>query len=186
MHENRTSGARTSRKWSRSWRGLVSLLLLLPAVVALSAAPTQAVGPGNFGTIKVHAADSDPDQPDNEPKVCAFNIEGFGFEEGFEGYIEFEVWGGDAPTGEAAGPYESGTADGDGYFATEYFNVDGGPVIQDGHYKVTLYGKFNGKPDYEGDKAKSKVFKVECPQTPTAPMPEDKCEPAYGTNADFQ
>ncbi|PKH39380.1 hypothetical protein CXG46_14170, partial [Nocardioides alpinus] len=149
-------------------------------------------GAGNSGTIKIHAQDSPPGTESNEPHVCAFNIEAFGFDEGFDGYIEFDVQGGDGPTGVAAGPYVVGPADAAGYFATDYFNVAGGQIIQNGHYKVTLFGKFNdGRINYDDVKAKSKVFKVDCPPpppptpaTPVGATAADVCEPATGPTND--
>ncbi|MCP3420674.1 hypothetical protein [Nocardioides pinisoli] len=170
-------------------RRLLALALLLPAMAALSVGPAQAAG--NSGTIKIHAEGSPSGTESNEPHVCAFDVEAFGFDEGFEGYIAFEVQGADGPTGVAAGPFEVGPADATGYFASDYFNVAGGEVIQNGHYKVTLYGKFNGRIDYEDVKAKSKVFKVDCPApppptpvAPTAPTKADVCEPATGPTDD--
>ena len=174
---------------SRRLRRLLALTMMVPAMAALSIAPAQAGG--NTGTIKVHAEGSPSGTESNEPQVCTFNIEAFGFDEGFDGYIEFDVQGGDGPTGVEAGPFVVGPADAEGFFATDYFNTATGPVIQDGHYKVTLYGKFNGAIDYEDEKAKSKVFKVDCPDappptpaTPAVATASDVCEPATGPTND--
>ena len=66
-----------------------------------------------------------------------------------------------------------------------YFNVANGPVIKDGHYKVTLFGKFNdGRINYDDVKAKSKVFKVDCPAPPPPPPPPTPASPAAATAAD--
>ena len=159
---------RGSRGLRRLW-GFLALALVVPAMAVLSIAPAQAGG--NSGTIKIHAEGSPSGTESNEPHVCGFNIEAFGFDEGFDGYITFEVQGGDGPTGVAAGPFAVGPANAAGYFATNYFNVANGPVIKDGHYKVTLFGKFNGRINYEDVKAKSKVFKVDCPAPPPPPRP---------------
>lgn len=148
------------------------LLVLVALALAASAVFTganPASATGNNGTIKVHALGSEPGSESNEPQVCAFNLEFFGFDEGTDGYVMFDVQGGDGPTGVAAGPFAVGPANADGYFESEYFNVEGGPVIANGHYKVTMYGKFNGEPNYEDVKAKSKVFKVDCPPTEEPP-----------------
>ena len=64
----------------------------------------------------------------------------------------FDVQGGDAPQGEAAGPFVFGPADASGYAASQTFSPPAG------HYKATLYGK----ADLTDVKAKSKVFKVTC------------------------
>ncbi|WP_231263481.1 hypothetical protein [Nocardioides alpinus] len=169
---------------------LAATLALLFSTLGFIAGPAH--GAGNSGTIKIHAQDSPPGTESNEPHVCAFNIEAFGFDEGFDGYIEFDVQGGDGPTGVAAGPYVVGPADAAGYFATDYFNVAGGQIIQNGHYKVTLFGKFNdGRINYDDVKAKSKVFKVDCPPpppptpaTPVGATAADVCEPATGPTND--
>ena len=162
--------------------------LIFSALVVM-ATPAQAVG--NSGTIKIHAEGSPPGTESNEPHVCAFNIEAFGFAEGFDGYIQFGVQGGDGPPGVATGPFVVGPADAAGYFATNYFNDSNGPVIQNGHYMATLYGKFNdGRINYDDVKAKSKVFKVNCPATPstqaapTGATAIDVCEPATGRTND--
>lgn len=157
--------------------------LLVPVAVTVAASPAQATG--NNGTIKVHALGSDEETPSNEPKVCAFNLEFFGFDEGTDGYVTFDVQGGDGPTGVAAGPFDEGPANADGYFESEYFNVEAGPVIQNGHYKVTLFGKFNdGRPNYEDVKAKSKVFKVDCQPTEEPPPPTTCPEGTTPTDTD--
>lgn len=148
----------------------VALLGALALFLSILGVAAPASAEGNAGTIKVHALGSEPGTESNEPQVCAFNLEFYNFVEGFDGYVEFDVQGGDGPTGVAAGPFAVGTANADGYFESEYFNVDGGPAIANGHYKVTLYGKFNdGRINYEDVKAKSKVFKVDCPPPPTIP-----------------
>jgi hypothetical protein len=148
-----------------AFRFIAFIMGLALSATSLSVAASPAGATGNNGTIKVHALGSESGSESNEPKVCAFNLEFFGFDEGTDGYVEFDVQGGDGPTGVAAGPFAVGTANADGYFESEYFNVEGGPVIANGHYKVTMYGKFNGAPNYEDVKAKSKVFKVDCPST---------------------
>lgn len=141
------------------------LLMLLPNLVVAGV-------PANNGTLKIHEQGTPSGTEDNDPKVCVFNVEGFGFDEGQDGFIMFDTQGGDEPTGTDAGPYSFGPTDGDGYYATQYFNLD------PGHYKATLYGKDEGgdQPNLDDEKAKSKVFKVECEEaTPTpevTPTPE--------------
>lgn len=76
-------------------------------------------------------------------------------------YIVLDSQGGQTVTG-PYGPYDFGPADNTGYAATEYFNDGSGPVIADGMYKATLYGKSNADGTYSDEKAKSKVFTVDC------------------------
>ena len=59
----------------------------------------------------------------NDPKVCEFNFEGFGFDAGQGGYIVVDGQGQtDAP---AALTLAFGPTDTDGFYATEYVNSDG-------------------------------------------------------------
>ncbi|MEO7617218.1 MAG: hypothetical protein ABIS59_00075 [Candidatus Saccharibacteria bacterium] len=129
-----------------------------PASTGLLFSPANAsASTGNNGTIKIHEQGTPSGTESNDPKVCTFNIEGFGFDPGQAGYVTFDVQGGDAPTGVDAGPYTVGPANASGYFDTQYFNLSAG------HYKATLYGKDSaGAIDLKDVKAKSKVFKVTC------------------------
>lgn len=141
----------------------------------LMSADALAKVPGNNGTIKVHEQGTPSGTENNDPKVCTFNIEAFGLDAGQQGFISFAVQGGDKPTGTGAGPYAFGPTDATGYVASQYFH------LSDGHYKVTLYGKdTKGNVDYNDQlKAKSKVFKVSCDQTPVTPaqtQPEKSCD----------
>ncbi|MFL5778936.1 MAG: hypothetical protein ACJ761_08345, partial [Chloroflexota bacterium] len=119
----------------------------------------------------------------NDPKVCVFNFEGFGFDAGQTGYIVIE---GQGQTSGTEGPFDFGPANGDGYYATEYFNDNDGPTIPDGQWKATLYGKQTGSGTFEDEKAKSKVFKIECGEveataTPTATPTQTPTEAPTGT-----
>jgi hypothetical protein len=107
---------------------------------------------GNNGTLKIHEQGTPAATPDNDPKVCVFNVEAFNLDPGQSGYLVFSVQGGDVPQGTAAGPFAFGPADTDGFHATGNFSLEAG------HYKATLYGK----DDLTDAKAKSKVFKVTC------------------------
>jgi len=156
---------------------MIAVLGAVLLTLGLSGAPALATGNGNNGTLKIHEQGTPSGTEDNDPKVCVFNVEGFGFDAGQSGYLYFDVQGGDGPTGTPAGPFDFGPTNGDGYYATQYFNLD------PGHYKATLYGK----PGREDEKAKSKVFKVECEEPPTeVPVPSqetvDPCNPQGVTN----
>ena len=48
---------------------------------------TTAVVKGNNGTLKVHEIGTPTAFEDNDPKVCSFNFEGFGFDASQGGYI---------------------------------------------------------------------------------------------------
>jgi hypothetical protein len=151
---------------------LVSALSIALALPALASDP-----PGNNGTIKIHEQGTPSGTESNDPKVCVFNVEGYGFDVGQQGYLMFTVQGGDAPTGTDSGPHSFGpttaSAEHRSYYETGYFRLD------PGHYKATLYGKFGDTVNFRDEKAKSKVFKVECEQTqgptptptPVAPTP---------------
>lgn len=156
--------------------------LVLAGLVAFSAT-APAVLAGNNGTLKVHEVGTPSGTESNDPKVCKFDIEGFKFDAGQVGYLLIE---GQGQTSASYGPFEFGPADSEGYYQTQTFN-DGGVVIADGHYKATLYGK----EDLEDDKAKSKVFKVQCSAqssptpTPTpsptpTPTPTPSATPSQG------
>lgn len=107
---------------------------------------------GNNGTLKIHEQGTPDGTPNNDPKVCTFNVEGFNLDPNQSGYLVFDVQGGDAPQGVGpAGPFVE-TADANGDLSSEYFSPPAG------HYKATLYGK----GDLTDVKAKSKVFKVTC------------------------
>jgi hypothetical protein len=123
----------------------------LAAAALISLIATGAALAGNNGTLKIHEQGTPDRTPNNDPKVCTFNVEGFNLDPGQTGYLVFDVQGGDAPQGVGAGPFPE-TAGADGYLTSEYFSPPAG------HYKATLYGK----ADLTDVKAKSKVFKVTC------------------------
>jgi hypothetical protein len=132
---------------------------------------------GNNGTLKVHEQGTASGTESNDPKVCAFNFEGFDFDANQDGYVVIDTQPGDVVT--ATVPF--GPADATGYAETSYIN-DGisGITVPDGQYKATLYGKDTGNPanpDLTNEKAKSKVFKVDCPEsvTPATPTSADVC-----------
>ena len=137
-------------------------------------ANTKTAPKGNNGTLKVHEKGTPRATENNDPKVCVFNFEGFGFDLGQSGYIE--ITGQGQSKGKKYGPFDFGPtvkADKHVSFAeTEYFN-DGGVRVANGHYKATLYGKqTGGSVDYKDVKAKSKVFKVTCETAPVTPEDE--------------
>lgn len=135
---------------------------LVLAVSALVALPVNVSAAANNGTLKVHEKGTAVASESNDPKVCNFNFEGFGFDQGQTGVIVITTQGGGNDKAEVK-RVNMPAANADGYTETEYV------ALADGHYKTTLYGKStNGSIDYKNDlKAKSKVIKVECDDTTT-------------------
>ena len=127
MHARRAARPRQLSIRSIGWLAVVAMLAgsLMP-VGAAAKQPNDP--PGNNGTIKIHELGTPSGTESNDPKVCVFNIEGFGFDKGQTGYIKFTVQGGDGPTGTAAGPFSFGPTNADGYYATQYFH------LAPGHY----------------------------------------------------
>ncbi len=128
------------------------LLAASAAAALIFLIATGAALAGNNGTLKIHEQGTPDGTPNNDPKVCTFNVEAFNLDAGQTGYLVFEVQGGDAPQGVDPGTTYFEPADSTGHFASEYFSPPAG------HYKATLYGK----ADLTDVKAKSKVFKVTC------------------------
>jgi hypothetical protein len=144
----------------RSVGWLAALAMVAVSVLGPVAVAAANDAPGNNGTLKIHEEGTPSGTEDNDPKVCSFNVEGFGFDAGQSGYIVFETQGGDQPVGTNAGPFDFGPTNSDGFYATEYFHLD------PGHYQATLLGKKDEKGNVSDVKVKSKVFKVECASAP--------------------
>ncbi|GAA2764611.1 hypothetical protein GCM10010103_36520 [Streptomyces paradoxus] len=128
-----------------------SVLLLAPAA--------QATPPGDNGTVKIHDASTGEELRRNEPHVCAFYLDAFGFDGGQE--VDWHI---DAiPPSENKGEtVKSGalTLDAQGHGRSEDLS------LPDGHYK--LFWNFEG----EKGAAKHKVFWSDC---------EDEQEPGGST-----
>ena len=139
---------------STSVATLVAALVFAPLIGATS--PNTKV-PGNNGTLKVHEQGTPANTESNDPKVCVFNFEGYGFDKGQSGVIAISVQGGGKDR-QVVKTVSMPAANTSGYTETAYVTV------ANGHYKTTLYGKdVHGNADYNNDlKAKSKVIKVEC------------------------
>ena len=128
-------------------RGAVLAAAALVWLVAAAGASA-----GNNGTLKIHELGTPYGTPNNDPKVCTFDVEAFNLDAGQSGYLMFAVQGGDAPQGVAAGPFASAQPTRTATSSPTTFSPPAG------HYKATLYGK----ADLTDVKAKSKVFKVTC------------------------
>ncbi|MFF4564217.1 LPXTG cell wall anchor domain-containing protein [Streptomyces sp. NPDC001435] len=121
------------------------------AAAALFAAPSAyATAPGDNGTVKIHDAKTGEELRRNEPHVCTFYLDAFGFDGVQEVDWHIEAW---APTAAPKGEtVKSGaiTLDGEGHGRTEDLS------LPDGHYK--LFWNFDG----EKGAAKHKVFWTDC------------------------
>ncbi|XDO63722.1 LPXTG cell wall anchor domain-containing protein [Streptomyces sp. RLB1-33] len=122
--------------------GVSSLLLLAPTA--------HATPPGDNGTVKIHDATTGEELHRNEPHVCTFYLDAFGFDAIQQVDWHIEAW---APTAAAKGEtVKSGaiTLDAEGHGRTADLS------LPDGHYK--LFWNFDG----EKGAAKHKVFWTDC------------------------
>ncbi|MFG2128557.1 LPXTG cell wall anchor domain-containing protein [Streptomyces sp. NPDC048751] len=121
------------------------------AGAALFAAPSaHATPPGDNGTVKIHDASTGEELRRNDPHVCAFYLDAFGFDGGQQVVWHIEAW---APTAVVQGEtVKAGaiTLDGGGHGRTADLS------LPDGHYK--LFWNFDG----EKGAAKHKVFWSDC------------------------
>ncbi|WP_329573011.1 hypothetical protein [Streptomyces sp. NBC_01361] len=118
-------------------------LLLAPSAYATGAH-------GDNGTVKIHDATTGDELRKNEPHVCTFYLDAFGFDDGQAVDWHIEAW---APTADAKGEtVKSGslTLGSDGHGRTDDLS------LPDGHYK--LFWNFDG----EHGSAKHKVFWTDC------------------------
>lgn len=144
----------------------------------LSLQNAYATPPGNNGTLKIHEKGTPSGTESNDPKVCKFNFEGFGFDASQTGYIKIATQPGGV---DSLSPslYPFGPANGSGNWTSGTYINDGGTyTLPNGQYKATLYGKDTNNPNLPNlndEKAKSKVFKVNCDITPAAPTKNDPC-----------
>ncbi|MEV6180703.1 LPXTG cell wall anchor domain-containing protein [Streptomyces sp. NPDC052016] len=121
------------------------------AAAALCVAPSaHATPPGDNGTVKIHDAATGEELRHNEPHVCTFYLDAFGFDSGQQVAWHIEAW---APSAGVKGEtVKSGTLtlDGSGHGRTQDLS------LPDGHYK--LFWNFDG----ENGAAKHKVFWTDC------------------------
>ncbi|MEU4465767.1 LPXTG cell wall anchor domain-containing protein [Streptomyces sp. NPDC024017] len=129
------------------------------SAVLLLAPAAHATPGGDNGTVKIHDASTGEELRRNEPHVCAFYLDAFGFDGGQE--VDWRI---DAipPSANKGETVESGalTLDAQGHGRSEDLS------LPDGHYK--LFWNFEG----EKGSAKHKVFWSEC---------EDEEEPGGAT-----
>ncbi|MEU9761182.1 LPXTG cell wall anchor domain-containing protein [Streptomyces sp. NPDC047985] len=133
-------------------RTVASACTLTAAVTAaLLLAPTAyATAPGDNGTVKIHDAATGEELRKNEPHVCTFYLDAFGFDAGQDIGWRIEAW---PPTAKVKGEIVKS-----GSLALDAKGHGRSPdqSLPDGHYK--LFWNFDG----EHGKAKHKVFWVDC------------------------
>ncbi|MEU6079002.1 LPXTG cell wall anchor domain-containing protein [Streptomyces sp. NPDC047108] len=146
----------------------------LAASLLLGASPAYATPPGDNGTVKIHDAGTGEELRRNEPHVCTFYLDAFGFDGGQK--VDWKIVG-MPPTGTKGTEARSGslTLDGEGHGRSSDL------TLPDGHYK--LVWTFDG----EHGRAKHKVFWTDCGDESPAPgggpggqpsgKPDDKPSP---------
>lgn len=126
------------------------VLSAVASAAFLVAPVAHATPPGDNGTVKIHDATTGEELRKNEPHVCTFYLDAFGFDAVQEVDWHIEAW---APTADVKGEtVKSGeiTLDNEGHGRTEDLS------LPDGHYK--LFWNFDG----EKGAAKHKVFWTDC------------------------
>ncbi|MFF7074710.1 LPXTG cell wall anchor domain-containing protein [Streptomyces pseudovenezuelae] len=161
------------------------VLSAVASAAFLVAPVAHATPPGDNGTVKIHDATTGEELRKNEPHVCTFYLDAFGFDAVQEVDWHIEAW---APTADVKGEtVKSGeiTLDSEGHGRTEDLS------LPDGHYK--LFWNFDG----EKGAAKHKVFWTDCEDeeggggttaTPTAspsgtPGSDESASPSAGPSA---
>jgi LPXTG-motif cell wall-anchored protein len=154
-------------------------VLSAAASAAFLVAPVaHATAPGDNGTVKIHDATTGEELRKNEPHVCTFYLDAFGFDAVQEVDWHIEAW---APTADVKGEtVKSGeiTLDADGHGRTDDLS------LPDGHYK--LFWNFEGETS---SAAKHKVFWTDCeeeegggttatPGTSATPTPTASASPS--------
>jgi hypothetical protein len=129
-----------------------------------SGSATSGARDGDNGTVKIHRSTTPVTDRRNEPHVCVFYLDAFGFDPGQSVSWQIKSW---PPTGDrtvvASGALALDT-NGDGR--------TGDMTQQNGHYK--LFWTFTGEHGF----AKQKVFWVACPATTPTPTPSPTPSPS--------
>lgn len=119
--------------------------------------PSAGTGNGDNGDVKIHNSTTAVADRRNEPHVCVFYLDAFGFDSGQSVSWQIQSW---PPTGSrsvvASGALVLGS-DGNGH--------TGDMSLRNGHYK--LFWNFAGENGF----AKQKVFWVKCPASAPSPKP---------------
>jgi hypothetical protein len=121
---------------------------------------------GDNGTVKIHRSTTPVADRRNQPHVCSFYLDAFGFDPAQSVSWQIKSW---PPTGDrsvAASGVLSLGSDGAGH--------TGDMTLPDGHYK--LFWNFNGEKGF----AKQKVFWVACGAPTPQPTHHPKPTPSHG------
>jgi hypothetical protein len=157
---------------------LVAVVLTLAfAGSSAAAAPTRsatahAVGSaaaaknGDNGTVKIHRSTTPVDDRRNQPHVCSFYLDAFGFDPAQSVSWQIKSW---PPTGDRT-VAASGVLSLDGNGAGRTADMG----LPDGHYK--LFWNFTGEKGF----AKQKVFWVACGAPTPPPTHHPKPTPSHG------
>ncbi|WP_409471594.1 LPXTG cell wall anchor domain-containing protein [Streptomyces sp. HC307] len=152
-----------------------ALSAVAAAALLVSPAVAHATAPGDNGTVKIHDATTGEELRKNEPHVCTFYLDAFGFDAGQQIDWHIEAW---APTAATKGETVTAgalTLDADGHGRTEDMS------LPDGHYK--LFWNFDG----EHGSAKHKVFWTDCEDSEegggTTPSASPSPSPTSGASA---
>jgi hypothetical protein len=124
---------------------------------------TPAAKNGDNGTVKIHRSTTSVTDPRNEPHVCVFYLDAFGFDPAQSVTWQIQSW---PPTGDRSVVDQGALAldsNGDGR--------TGDQTLPNGHYK--LFWNFAG----EHGAAKHKVFWVSCPASTPTPKPTHTAKP---------
>ena len=119
---------------------------------------------GDNGTVKIHRSTTPVADRRNEPHVCAFYLDAFGFDPGQSVSWQIKSW---PPTGDrtvVSSGVPAQVSNGAGH--------TGAITLPNGHYK--LYWNFQGEKGF----AKQKVFWVACGARTPPPTPKPKPSPS--------
>jgi hypothetical protein len=137
---------------------LLGVVLLATGLTVGLAAPGAGAQPkGDNGTVKIHRSATPVTDRRNQPHVCVFYLDAFGFDPGQSVSWQIKSW---PPTGDRSVVTSGALAldsNGDGH--------TGDMTLQNGHYK--LFWNFTGEHGF----AKQKVFWVKCPAPKPTPTP---------------
>src|SRR5215472_1593322 len=123
-----------------------------PIVQTVPRGAAAAAPSGDNGTVKIHNSTTPVTDRRNEPHVCVFYLDAFGFDSGQSVSWQIRSW---PPTGS-----RSVVASGSLILDTGGNGHTGDMSLQNGHYK--LFWNFAGENGF----AKQKVFWVKCPASP--------------------
>ncbi|GAA0930059.1 LPXTG cell wall anchor domain-containing protein [Streptomyces thermoalcalitolerans] len=128
----------------------IGVLAAVCSLALFTAPAAHATPPGDNGTVKIHDASTGEELRRNEPHVCTFYLDAFGFDGGQRVDWRIERW---APAAGGKGETvlsDSLVLDASGHGRSEDLS------LPDGHYK--LFWSFDGQKG----SAKHKVFWTDC------------------------